>query len=130
LKTLKLLIRCGKLTSKRKTILDGFNMSSLQPFQPAYGTTVKLSVSNVSSNIAIGTLSRQVRITNAGLVNPAFVEMGVGAQTATIADLCIAPGESVVITRPIGSGAAHDNIAAICDGAVTTTLYASQVDGE
>lgn len=105
-------------------------MSSLQPFQPIFGTNVKLSVSNVSSSIAIGTLSRQVRITNSGLVNPAFVEMGVGATTATIADLCIAPGESVIITRPMGSGITPDTIAAICDGAVTTTLYASQVDGE
>lgn len=95
-----------------------------QPFSPCFGAGVTISATTASAGQAFtaGIVQQNVAITNAG-TSIAFVRLGVGAQTATINDLAIAPNVTLILTK----GPA-DNIAAICASG-TATVYAIPGEG-
>lgn len=98
----------------------------LPPFTPAPGKTVTVSGSTTSASTAIDTLTLggQVLCTNAGTV-VAFVKAGVGAQTATSADMPLAGGTSRIITVPAGT----DTVAGIT-ATSTANLYFTPGHGQ
>ncbi|GAA0696320.1 hypothetical protein ISN75_06810 [Dyella marensis] len=95
-----------------------------QPFSPCFGAGVTIAATTTSANQAFtaGGPLQNVAVTNAGTA-VAFVRLGVGAQTATTADMAIAPNATVILTKGLA-----DNIAAICASG-TATIYAIPGEG-
>ncbi len=85
-------------------------MSSILAFSPTAATTT-LSASTTSANGALAgdtTVASSIRVYN-GSTAVAFIKYGSGAQTATSADLPVAPGA----TEIFNIGPSVDNVAAI-----------------
>jgi len=93
--------------------------------KPAFspGITTSISATSVSASAALNVNSPIVRIYNAGTVR-AFVRFGVGAQTAVITDMPIAPG-----TIELFSDGVADTIAVICATGETAIIYITSGDG-
>ena len=94
------------------------------PFTPAQNATVTLSATQANTQGTLTVQSGQIRIYNAG-TNKAFVRWGTGAQTATTADMPIAPGTVESFSKP----PADLGIAAICSTGETATLYFTPGEG-
>jgi hypothetical protein len=99
------------------------------PFMPL-GATVTLAVTASTGNVALTDPGRfvsryQVRILNTGSER-AYIAFGGSTITATTASMPIPAGNTEVFTIP--GGATY--MAAICDTALTTTLYATCGFGE
>lgn len=95
------------------------------PFTPLQGKGQPISASTTSASItldAAGVAANQLAIYNAGSVL-AFVRVGIGAQTATSADLFIPPGAFITITKGRG-----DTVAAITASS-TATIYVMPGEG-
>ena len=75
-------------------------MSATQPFNPAYGTTQQLTATSSSAQVTIDSRGRtkQVRILNTGS-NIAYIRIGTGTVTATVADFPVAPNQASTITK-------------------------------
>lgn len=102
-------------------------MSSLNPFSPIFGSTVTISASTTSASVSLSSMTsrpQQIVITNSGS-NIAFVRYGIGAQTATVADLPILPNAAVVLSLNPDS----DTLAAITASGATA-IYATVGNGE
>lgn len=88
-------------------------------FNPAYGTNQVLSAGAASAFVTINANDDQVRIVNTG-TGAAYVRtyssLTSPAPTASVADLCVAAGQSTTVTK----GQVHDRLAYI--SAATTTL--------
>lgn len=68
----------------------------IQPVNPAYGNGQIVSVATTSTAITLAAPSKQLVCTNQG-ANYIYVRCITGA--ATVADMPIAPGQQVVITK-------------------------------
>lgn len=101
-------------------------MSARFPFSFASGTTVSLSVTQASSNVAL-TLQHPgtdtVRLANLG-PSKCYVRFAptVGTATATTSDLCLPVGVETFFVK-------GTYIAAICDTGETCTLKATPGNG-
>ena len=94
------------------------------PFTPAINSTVTLSVTAANTQGTLVPQSGQIRVYNAG-TNKAFIRWGVGAQTATAADMPIAPNTVESFTKPPEAL----GIAAICSATETATVYFTPGEG-
>lgn len=74
-------------------------MALTYAFQPAYGTGGSASTGASSAEISIGSGQKSIKITNSDSTNGAFVKVGNSGISATSADLWVAPGETVVLTK-------------------------------
>lgn len=97
------------------------------PFKPCDGSTVSLSVTSVSSNAYLGSISSSTFL----LTNPGsslcYTRFGVSGVAATIADLPLLPNSAIVVSR----NAMRDlYLAAITDSGSTTTLKGTPGNGE
>lgn len=82
-------------------------MTAKRPFMPHYGTNQVLTAAAGSLSAAIDPNDEQVRITNTG-ANKAYVRTynsANGTQSATIADLNVAPGQTTTITKGVNHNA-------------------------
>lgn len=73
-------------------------MSNLAPFNPVYGSGQNLTAAAATASVSIPKGTKQIRIINTGL-NPGQIRIGVGAQTATAADLHIVAGAIETFTK-------------------------------
>ncbi len=94
------------------------------PFSPAIGATITLSVTAANTQGTLTVQSNQVRVYNAG-TNKAFIRWGNGAQTATTADMPVAPGSVESFSKASGDL----GVAAICAGGETATVYVTPGEG-
>ena len=98
-------------------------MSALQPFNPQYGSGQNLTATGTSASVTIPKGTKQVRIVNTGATNPGQIRIGTGAQAATAADLHLAAGASIIVTKAQD----HDTLAYI--SAVGTTFNIMMGEG-
>ena len=84
-------------------------------FNPSRGSNQVVSPAAASASKSIDPNVRAIRLVNSG-VNICYVRWGVGAQTATTADVPVAPGWSETFVKAYGD----DTVAYI--SAVGTTL--------
>lgn len=94
------------------------------PFTPAQNATVTLSATQANTQGTLTVQSGQVRVYNAG-TNKAFIRWGSGAQTATTADMPVAPNTVECFSK----GPTDLGIAAICATGETATLYFTPGEG-
>jgi hypothetical protein len=73
-----------------------------RPFSADYGLNQNVTTGGVSASISLRSDSKSVRIANTGATNPAYVKIGIGAQTATSADLVIRPASEIIIHKGDG----------------------------
>lgn len=66
-------------------------MTIKAPFYPKYGSGQNVTAAAASASVAIGSGNKSIRVANTG-VNPAQFRIGVGAQTATAADVHLPAG--------------------------------------
>jgi formylmethanofuran dehydrogenase subunit D len=94
-------------------------MTMYPPFTPANGASVTVSASTTSADEAITKLSNggQILVTNGGSV-VVFVRWGVGAQTATAADVAIPGGQWRLFTVEPGT-----NMVAALTASSTASVY-------
>lgn len=97
----------------------------LHVFSPKVGSTVSMSVTSVSSAVAIACdiNNHNVLLTNQG-TGPVFarVVQSSGANgTATLADLPVLPNDRVIINAPYQA----NYLCAVCPTSYSATLYAT-----
>jgi hypothetical protein len=95
-----------------------------KPFNPHYGSGLKLAVTDISASQAISNHNEAVRLCNAG-PGVAYVKIGAGPQVAeAVKDFAVLPNETVTIAKRIGdSGLNPVQLAAVCEATGTATLY-------
>lgn len=98
-------------------------MSVRAPFNPRRGSNQVLTPAAGSASIAIDAQAKSVRLVNSGATNICHVRIGVGAQTATTADLPVLPGESIIVSK----GDGENTLAHI--SAAGTTLHVQTGEG-
>lgn len=91
------------------------------PFTP--GATATLSASGVSASVSVAANSSALEIQNAGSV-AVFVRVGTATQTAVATDYPVLPGQSKIISKPVGA----DTLAGITAG-VAVTVYVTSGEG-
>lgn len=94
-------------------------------FQPAYGSTQRVTPAAASAAIAIGAGNKTLRARNVGTTNPAYFRTGRAADitvTATAADMPVYPGETVYIEKPQD----HDTVAHISAAGTTVEFTAGE----
>lgn len=102
-------------------------MTIRAPFKPHYGTNQAVSTGAASASITIGKGDKTIRAINTGAANVMHFRTGIasdGTVTATAADVCVRPGESVYIEKPQD----HDTLAHI-SAAGTTAQFMSGEGG-
>jgi hypothetical protein len=90
-------------------------MAVRAPIQPTYGRGQIVSAGAASANVAIDAQAKQVILTNQS-VNPIYVRVGAGTQTATTADYPVPPNSQVVISK----GDGDNNLAHIAPAGAST----------
>lgn len=98
-------------------------MTIRAPFQPRRGTNQVLTPAAASASTPIDPEAKSVRLVNSGTTNICHVRIGEGAQTATVADLPVLPGESIIVQK----GEGEDTLAHI--SASGTTLHVQTGEG-
>lgn len=97
-------------------------MTIRAPFQPKRGANQVLTPAAASASVSIDSVSKSVRLVNSG-ANICHVRIGSGAQVATVADMPVRAGESVVVSKGDGeSTLAHISAAG-------TTLHVQPGEG-
>ena len=89
-------------------------------FQPVVGGTRQIAVTSTSDNMDFAYSAMPANaalLTNVG-AKAVFVRTGTSAQTATVADLCLAANSSIVINRPTN----HVNLGVVCSASDTAFL--------
>ena len=76
-------------------------MSALQPFNPSYTQGQTVTAAAAAASITINAVAKQVVITNRG-ANEAYIRIGTGAISATVADMIILPGNQISLTKGDG----------------------------
>ena len=104
------------LPSKRGLFLWEKAMTIRAPFQPRRGTNQILTTADTSASVPIDPLAKSVRLVNISATNPCHVRIGVGAQTATTADLPVRANSEIVVQK----GDGEDTLAYIQSGGATT----------
>ena len=92
-------------------------------FNPRSGANQVVTPAAASASIAIDAQAKAVRLVNSGTTNICHVRIGVGAQTATTADLPVLPGESIIVSK----GDGENTLAYI--SAAGTTLHVQTGEG-
>jgi hypothetical protein len=96
----------------------------VNPFAPDNGANQAVTTGAASASITLKADSKCVRIVNTGATNPAHVRVGIGAQTATAADLIIRPNSEIILYK--GDQA---NTLAHIQNTGATTLFIQTGDG-
>lgn len=94
-------------------------MAYATSFSPAVGLTQQIAGTVASASVtltAVGTRCPQIKITNSGTTN-AYIRVGAGAQTATLADTPLRGGDSIVLD--VGGDAANTVAAIMASGTAT-----------
>lgn len=96
-------------------------MTAMQPFMPKYGSNQVLTAGAASASATLDRGNKQVRVVNTGANKAYFRTYNAtdGAQSATIADCVVIPGETVIVTKN-GSGVDGHNSLAYISAAGTT----------
>jgi len=94
------------------------------PFQADPGSNQIATTAGTSASISLNPIAKCVRIVNFGPTNVAHVRVGIGAQTATTADLAILPASSIILYK--GDGA---NTLAHIQNTGAVTLHICTGDG-
>jgi hypothetical protein len=103
-------------------------MAIPSPLQPNLNSTATLNATSTSSRVAVtmGGSATQVEVTNKSAANWVYVEAGdstvvavLPANGASVGAYPVGPGQSKIITLPT----TITNIAAICDSALTATVF-------
>jgi len=100
-------------------------MNTQLALKPVVGSAIVIAASTVTANGLLTSATRKgakIRIVN-GTTAVASVRVGVGAQTATTADLPIAAGDTVIIENPDLSSATINVAVILATG--TGNVYAS-----
>jgi hypothetical protein len=79
----------------------------VRPFAPDPGSGQSLTTAAASASVALNKDAKCVRVVNYGTTNPAYVRIGVGAQTAAAADLIVLPNSSIVVYKGDADTLAH-----------------------
>jgi hypothetical protein len=87
-------------------------------FQPVYGTGTTVSPTGTSNSSTLGAGSLNVVLTNLHSTAVVYVRVGVGAQTATVADYPVLPGTQVTLSK-----ARTDTTVAYITGGGTGSLH-------
>jgi len=78
----------------------------LFPFAPHYGTGQNVAPAAGAASVSINATDKCVRLRNTGATNICYVKIGTAAQiaasAATVADLGIGPGETVIVYKGDG----------------------------
>lgn len=98
-------------------------MTIRAPFQPKRGANQVLTPAAASASASIDPVAKSVRLVNSGTTNICHVRIGAGAQTATVADLPVLPGQSIIVSK----GDGEDTLAHI--SASGTTLHVQTGEG-
>ena len=111
--------------------------SNYTPFRPSQGTTKTLSATGTSGNVTFDAKDVSASTANAGTIGGhsviraynagtaiVFVRWGVGAQTATTADMPLIPGVVEVFSK-----AWQDDTFAGITGSGTATVYVTPGEG-
>ena len=98
-------------------------MTIRAPFEPRRGANQVLTPAAASASVPIDPKAKSVRLVNSGTTNVCHVRIGTGAQTATVADLPVLPGESIIVQK----GEGEDTLAHI--SASGTTLHVQTGEG-
>lgn len=97
-------------------------MTIRAPFQPKRGANQVTTPGAASGSVTVDAVCKSVRLVNSG-ANICHVRIGAGAQTATTADLPVAAGSSVIVSKADG----EDTVAHI--SAAGTTLHIQPGEG-
>ncbi len=92
------------------------------PFYPARGANQVVTPAAASASISLEKSAQAVRLVNSG-ANICYVRIGSGAQTASISDIPVRAGESVVIGKADG----EDTLAHISQTGTTLNVQTGQV---
>lgn len=92
------------------------------PFTPG-ATAAAINLAAASQSVSVTAAATALEIQHNGTA-VAFVRVGTGAQTAVATDYPILPGQSKIITKPVGA----DTFAAIAT-AGAGTLYVTSGEG-
>lgn len=91
-------------------------MAIMAPFEGRKGANQNVTTGAASASISIDPKAKSVRLVNTGATNPCHVRIGIGAQTATTADLVVRANSEIVVSK----GEGEDTLAYIQSGAATT----------
>lgn len=97
----------------------------LRAFTPLLNSTVSISATSTSGSTTVSSNGSNLLITNSG-PNTVFVRWGVGAQTATTADMPVLSGTQVIVSRTLSV----DTVAAICASGQTASVSFCPGEGE
>ena len=98
-------------------------MTVRAPFNPNRGANQVVSPAGTSASVSIDPTAKSVRLVNSGATNICHVRIGTGAQVATVADVPVLAGDSVVVSKAEG----EDTLAYI--SAAGTTLHVQTGEG-
>lgn len=100
-------------------------MTIRSPFKPHYGTNHQAAPAAASASITVGKGDKTIRVRNTGATNMMYFRTGLafdGAVTATVADVPVAPGETVYIEKPQD----HDTLAHISAAGTTAEIMSGE----
>ena len=91
-------------------------------FEPRNGVNLTATSAASSASVSLDAQAKSVRLVNSGS-NICFVRIGIGAQTATTADMPVRANSEIVVSK----GDGEDTLAHI--SATGTTLYIQTGEG-
>lgn len=98
-------------------------MSVMAPFEGRKGANQNVTPAAASASISIDPKAKSVRLVNTGATNVCHVRIGIGAQTATTADLILRANSELIVSK----GEGEDTLAYI--SAAGTTLSVQTGEG-
>jgi len=72
------------------------------PFQGIRGSLQTVTTATISASVTVRSKSKSVRLVNSDATNFCHVSIGPSPQTATVSDLVVLPGESIIVQKSAG----------------------------